>query len=136
MNDTRATLRFSKWGYAHACRNNFAVRNLDLTIHAGERVLLLGASGIGKSTILEGAAGLIGNTSGSAKTQDDDGGICEGSIYIDNKPLAQARGDVALVMQDPNAQMIFEKLGDNVAFGCENLGVQKPEIWKRVYASL
>lgn len=136
MNDTRATLRFSKWGYAHACRNNFAVRNLDLTIHAGERVLLLGASGIGKSTILEGTAGLIGNTSGSAKTQDDDGGICEGSIYIDNKPLAQARGDVALVMQDPNAQMIFEKLGDNVAFGCENLGVQKPEIWKRVYASL
>ena len=136
MNDTRATLRFSKWGYAHACRNNFAVRNLDLTIHAGERVLLLGASGIGKSTILEGAAGLIGNTSGSAKTQDDDGGICEGSIYIDNKPLAQARGDVALVMQDPNAQMIFEKLGDNVAFGCENLGVQKPEIWKRVHTSL
>ena len=136
MNDTRATLRFSKWGYVHACRNNFAVRNLDLTIHAGERVLLLGASGIGKSTILEGTAGLIGNTSGSAKTQDDDGGICEGSIYIDNKPLAQARGDVALVMQDPNAQMIFEKLGDNVAFGCENLGVQKPEIWKRVYASL
>lgn len=136
MNDTRATLRFSKWGYAHACRNNFAVRNLDLTIHAGERVLLLGASGIGKSTILEGTAGLIGNTSGSAKTQDDDGGICEGSIYIDNKPLAQARGDVALVMQDPNAQMIFEKLGDNVAFGCENLGIQKPEIWKRVYASL
>lgn len=136
MNDTRATLRFSKWGYAHACRNNFAVRNLDLTIHAGERVLLLGASGIGKSTILKGAAGLIGNTSGSAKTQDDDGGICEGSIYIDNKSLAQARGDVALVMQDPNAQMIFEKLGDNVAFGCENLGVQKPEIWKRVYASL
>lgn len=136
MNDTRATLRFSKWGYVHACRNNFAVRNLDLTVHAGERVLLLGASGIGKSTILEGAAGLIGNTSGSAKTQDDDGGICEGSIYIDNKPLAQARGDVALVMQDPNAQMIFEKLGDNVAFGCENLGVQKPEIWKRVHTCL
>lgn len=51
---TGIALQFDHWGYRHASRKHFAVRGLDLKIHAGEHVLLLGASGIGKSTILEG----------------------------------------------------------------------------------
>ena len=56
-----AQLRFDNWGYRHATRKHFAVRGLNLTIEAGQKVLLLGASGIGKSTILAGAAGIIGS---------------------------------------------------------------------------
>lgn len=55
-----ASIRFEHWGYRHASRRHFAVRGLNLDIRPGEHVLLLGASGIGKSTILEGASGLLG----------------------------------------------------------------------------
>lgn len=138
-----AALQFVNWGYRHACRNCFAVRNLNLKIEPGQHMLLLGASGIGKSTILSGAAGLIGNSSGrGAKTgvsepvEDEDGGTSEGEIFCDGQPLHEARGKIGLVLQDPEAQMIFDRLGDNVAFGPENLGVARSLIWPRVSAGL
>ncbi len=159
-----AELRFEHWGYRHASRRAFAVRGLDLTIKAGQRVLLLGASGIGKSTILSGAAGLIGNdfvakssaakssantTKSSANTsdtsakshqttlvEDADGGVSEGCVLVDGVPVRRARGKVGLVLQDPDAQAIFQRLGDNVAFGPENMNVLREEIWDRVRESL
>lgn len=168
-----AELRFENWGYRHASRRAFAVRGLDLTIKAGQRVLLLGASGIGKSTILSGAAGLIGNdfvaknsedsskdsskdsaknsansvensenSANSAKSQqttlveDADGGVSEGCVLVDGVPVRRARGRVGLVLQDPDAQAIFQRLGDNVAFGPENMNVPRGEIWDRVRKSL
>lgn len=163
-NANNAELRFEHWGYRHASRRAFAVRGLDLTIKAGERVLLLGASGIGKSTILSGAAGLIGNdfvTKNSAKdsaknsvdsaennaknsaksqqttlVEDADGGVSEGRVLVDGVPVRRARGKVGLVLQDPDAQAIFQRLGDNVAFGPENMNVPREEIWDRVRESL
>lgn len=158
-NANNAELRFENWGYRHASRRAFAVRGLDLTIKAGQRVLLLGASGIGKSTILSGAAGLIGNdfvtkdsvknakdsvksAKDSAKSQqttlveDADGGVSEGCVLVDGVPVRRARGRVGLVLQDPDAQAIFQRLGDNVAFGPENMNVPRGEIWGRVRESL
>ncbi|RSX48861.1 ABC transporter ATP-binding protein [Bifidobacterium castoris] len=138
------TLRMRKWGYRHASRERFAVRGLDLTIEAGEHVLLLGASGIGKSTILEGAAGLLGDEDaatlaehdGDEPVMDADGGVTEGAIDIDGIEVHRARGAVGLVLQDPDAQAIFQRIGDNVAFGPENLDVPRDEIWERVDGSL
>ncbi|WEV73355.1 ATP-binding cassette domain-containing protein [Bifidobacterium sp. ESL0798] len=144
-----ASISFKKWGYRHASRRHFAVRGLNLDIHPGEHVLLLGASGIGKSTILEAASGLLGgdtpetaNQAGQNETsqvvavEDSEGGITEGGVFVDGIPAAAAHGRVGLVLQDPDAQTIFERLGDNVAFGPENMGVPRPEIWKRVKQSL
>lgn len=144
-----SSIRFEHWGYRHASRRHFAVRGLDLDIQAGEHVLLLGASGIGKSTILEGASGLLGDqiiADGTPAKQtpneqvvaveDSEGGITEGSILVDGIPAVSARGRVGLVLQDPDAQTIFERLGDNVAFGPENMGVPRQEIWRRVEQSL
>lgn len=165
-------LSFHNWGYRHASRRNFSVRNLNLHIHQGEHVLLLGASGIGKSTILEGAAGLLGvdaveatpSNKGGASEQtrdqsenhpqqessadtaqsdtalreettqliDSDGGTTEGSIFVGNQPVYDAIGRVGLVLQDPDAQAIFQRLGDNVAFGPENMNVPREQIWQRV----
>ena len=48
----------------------------------------------------------------------------------------RARGRVGLVLQDPDSQVILARLGDDVAFGCENLGVPREEIWRRVRESL
>ncbi|WP_300765726.1 ATP-binding cassette domain-containing protein [uncultured Bifidobacterium sp.] len=139
-----ASLRFVNWGFRHASRRRFAVRGLNLDIHAGQRVLLLGASGIGKSTILQAATGILGgegkNEPSSDGTihgvEDADGGMSEGSILVDGVPAVQARGRVGLVLQDPDSQTVFQRLGDNVAFGPENLGVPRDRIWSRVDESL
>lgn len=105
-----AALRFEHWGYRHASRKHFSVRGLDLNIEAGQRVLLLGASGIGKSTILEGGAGLLGSgeyvqgtetaEDGTVAVVDAEGGATEGRVLVDDVPVREARGRVGLVLQD------------------------------------
>jgi energy-coupling factor transport system ATP-binding protein len=141
---SNAVLRFDNWGYRHASRRYFSVRGLNLTVEAGQRVLLLGASGIGKSTILEGAAGLLGSNGYERQDPgqedgimvDAEGGATEGHVFVDDVPVHEAIGRVGLVLQDPDAQAVFQRLGDNVAFGPENLHVERGEIWRRVDSSL
>jgi energy-coupling factor transporter ATP-binding protein EcfA2 len=95
-------------------------------IEPGERVLLLGASGSGKSTLLRALAGVLGADEGEQ----------EGSLAIDGEPPAAVRGRAGLVLQDPDSQVILARVGDDVAFGCENLGVPRGETWRRVHESL
>jgi energy-coupling factor transporter ATP-binding protein EcfA2 len=103
------------------------VDELDLTISPGERVLLLGASGAGKSTLLHALAGVLGG---------DDEGEQHGDLLLDGAPPADGRGRAGLVLQDPDSQVILARVGDDVAFGCENLGVPRDQIWQRVSEAL
>ncbi|UDF13004.1 ATP-binding cassette domain-containing protein [Antiquaquibacter oligotrophicus] len=100
--------------------------DLDLRIDAGERVLLLGSSGSGKSTLLQAIAGVLG----------DDEGESVGELLVGGRDPREARGTVGLVLQDPDSQVMLARVGDDVAFGCENLGVPRDEIWNRVSEAL
>lgn len=115
------------WGWRHAGRDPWAVRGLDLDIEPGERVLLLGASGAGKSTFVHALAGVLGG---------EDEGEREGTLELDGRPPEESRGRVGLVLQDPDSQVILARVGDDVAFGCENLGLPRQEIWDRVVDAL
>ena len=122
-----AAVEAAGWGWRHASRHAWAVRDASFRIEPGERVLLLGASGSGKSTLLHGLAGVLGG---------EEEGEQAGALLIDGVPAAQARGRAGLVLQDPDAQVILSRVGDDVAFGCENLGIPREEIWPRVGAAL
>ena len=114
------------FGWRHAGRRAWAVRDVDLQIAHGERVLLLGPSGAGKSTLLAALAGLL----------PEDSGESAGTVEIDGLDPRKSRDQVGIVFQDPQTQLVMARSGDDVAFGLENRGVPATQIWERVSDAL
>ncbi|WP_375544940.1 ABC transporter ATP-binding protein [Micrococcus terreus] len=123
-----ARVQAQGWGWKHAGRDRPAVAGLEMDIPAGQRVLLVGPSGAGKSTVLHALAGVLdGGDEESEQT---------GTLLIEDIPAGQQRGVAGLVQQDPESQVILSRVGDDVAFGAENLCVPRAEIWDRVRDAL
>jgi len=123
-----AAISAQGWGWRHAGRTTQAIHALDLDIRPGERVLLLGPSGAGKSTLLHALAGVLG--------EEGDDADETGSLLVDGVSPKAQRGRAGLMQQDPETQVVLSRLGDDVAFGAENLCVLREEIWKRVHEAL
>ncbi|MFH0751865.1 MAG: ATP-binding cassette domain-containing protein [Chloroflexota bacterium] len=91
------------------------MRDLDLEIAPGECLLVLGPSGSGKSTFVLALAGLLGQ---------EIPGRLDGTLGVG--------GPVGVVFQDPGAQLVMERVEDDVAFGLENRGWPRGEMQARV----
>jgi energy-coupling factor transport system ATP-binding protein len=113
-------------GIRHASRRAWALRDVDLVVEPGERVLVTGASGAGKSTLLAAVAGLL----------DHQGAEWAGKLAVDGHPPQTARHRLGMLAQDPDSQLVMTRVGDDVAFGLENAGVSAEEIWPRVDEAL
>ncbi|RBY93705.1 ABC transporter ATP-binding protein [Blastococcus sp. TF02-8] len=117
-----AGVRLVGWGFRHADRRAWAVRDVDLRIEPGERVLLTGASGSGKSTLLHALGGLLEPEAGDAR----------GELLVDGVAPDRRRSRAGMVFQDPDAQLVMTRSGDDVAFGLENVGTPPRLIWPAV----
>lgn len=117
----------SGWRWRHAGRMRWAIDGLELRVDPGERVLLVGPSGSGKSTVLHALAGVNGGA---------EEGEAEGTLLLDGRAPSAQRGRAGLVLQDPDSQVVLARVGDDVAFACENLGVPREAIWPRVRHAL
>jgi energy-coupling factor transporter ATP-binding protein EcfA2 len=82
-------------------------------------VLLAGPSGAGKSTLLRAAAGVLESAGGGEQT---------GEVTVD--------GPAGLLLQNPSDAIVSDRVGRDVAFGPENMGVDRDDIWVRVRESL
>jgi len=101
-----------------------AVKGLSLHIQEGTFVALVGHNGSGKSTLAKLLNGLLLPSSGEVKIF--------GNSTLDPNRIYEIRKDVGMVFQNPDNQMIASIVEDDVAFGPENLGVEREEIIRRV----
>ncbi|NPA89885.1 MAG: ABC transporter ATP-binding protein [Chloroflexi bacterium] len=115
--------------YRYRTRETFALRDINLDIQPGELVLVAGASGCGKTTLMRTINGLI--------PRSYKGGELSGTIRIlgqDPAPLrlAEISQMVGTVLQDPERQIVGAYVLNDVAFGLENLAVPREEMLVRI----
>lgn len=100
------------------------VDGLSLEVEKGEFVAVVGRNGSGKSTAAKLINGLL--------TPD------EGKVYVNGidtsatSDIFAVRSTVGMVFQNPDNQMVATIVEDDVAFGPENLGVEREEIGRRI----
>jgi energy-coupling factor transport system ATP-binding protein len=115
------------------------LQGVDLEVEPGQIVLLSGPSGAGKSTLLHALAGVLEADEEQGDDESEQGeavhGIrTSGNLLVEgNAPRA---GHSGLVQQDPETQVVMARIGDDVAFGAENLGAAPKAIWPRVREAL
>lgn len=122
-----AAIVAENFGWHYAGRDQPAFNNLTFEIPAGQKVLLLGHSGAGKTTLLHAMGGVA---------QDADGQSASGSLTVGGAHALTEQVPAGLMQQDPESSIVLARVGDDVAFGPENLGVVREEIWQRVDAAL
>jgi len=104
------------------------LRGVNLRVGRGEAVVLLGRTGVGKTTLCMTLNGLVPQATG---------GVIRGDVIVLGQdarrhPVADLARQVGLVFQDPESQLFHLRVEDEVAFGPENLGLPPNEIEKRV----
>ncbi|MFT3869161.1 MAG: energy-coupling factor ABC transporter ATP-binding protein [Nibricoccus sp.] len=107
-----------------------ALHEVSFTIQAGECVALLGSNGSGKSTVLLHLNGILPEKPGSS-----------GAVCVDGEPITAAnleavRRQVGLLFQDPDDQLFCATVEEDVAFGPNQLGIDKTAVAERVRHAL
>ena len=121
-----ANLTLQNLSFSYPNSNRPALRDVSLTISQGEYVLLCGRSGCGKTTLLR-----------HLKTVLTPHGSRTGSILLDGAPLPEVplriqAAQIGFVMQNPDDQIVTDKVWHELAFGLENLGFEQRTMRLRV----
>lgn len=121
-------IQFQNVTYAYPDSRSPVLRNLSLQVHEGEFLLVIGASGTGKSTLLRCLNGLVPHFYG---------GTFQGKLTVAGQsPLSLGpRGMssvVGFVPQDPETQFVVDSVEDELAFAMENHNVEGTIMRKRI----
>lgn len=117
-------IQFNDYGFQYLAQAEPTLKNINLSIYQGERVLIAGASGSGKSTLGNCLNGLIpytykGETSGRL--------IVDGK-ETQNSGIFELSQSVGTVLQDTDGQFIGLTVAEDIAFALENDCVEQEEM--------
>ncbi len=107
--------------------DDFALKDLSLTIHKGEWVAIIGSNGSGKSTLAKTINGLLLPQSGTVAVNE---------VPLTEDNIWDIRKSVGMVFQNPDNQFVGATVEDDVAFGLENQGIPRGEMITRVNDAL
>ncbi|HVM72921.1 MAG TPA: ABC transporter ATP-binding protein [Anaerolineales bacterium] len=126
------SLVIEKLSFRYRDRETPAIRDISFSANPGQILLIAGASGCGKTTLIRCINGLVprsykGELSGKIHINGED---------INGWPLSRISQTVGTVLQDPERQILGTKVLHEVAFGLENLAMPRSEIIQRADESL
>ena len=127
----KPVIEFKDFSFKYKSQADYTLKDINLTIYEGEKVLLLGPSGCGKSTLSHCINGLIpfsygGEIKGSCKIAGLE--TIQSSIF-------QLSAKVGTVLQDSDAQFVGLSVGEDIAYALENDNMPRVEMLPRVYNS-
>lgn len=125
-------LHVDNLSYCYPSKQEKALKNIDFVLNKGEILFIAGESGSGKSTLgkcISGSAPNFygGTVWGDVKINGDSIGKMDNSIRA---------ATITMVFQDPERQLVMNKVHREIAFGLENVGVPQHEIKRRVWEAL
>ncbi len=118
--------------FRHPGSSGYLYRDLSFTLGPGEALSLCGPNGSGKTTLLQTLCGIIPQIFPGRLT---------GSVLLDGDPVAgtplnRLGQKINLLMQDPELQLFFPEVEQELAFALENAGLPREEILARIDALL
>ena len=121
-------LKFENFSFQYTAQSEPTLYNIDLTVHRGEKLLIVGPSGCGKSTLAHCINGLIpfsykGEAQGSVKLKGRE---------TKELGLFEISKSVGTVLQDSDGQFIGLTVAEDIAFALENDCTAEPELHERV----
>ncbi len=114
--------------FKYNANSDYILKGVDLTISKGEILALVGLSGGGKTTLLNIMCGIIphirkGEINGEVKLWGKE---------IKDLKIIDISKKVGIVFEDPDTQLFLPTVEDEIAFGPENLMVERKEIGNRI----
>ena len=108
------------------------LQNINLKVNRGEILFVVGESGSGKSTLAKCISGAVPNFYG---------GSIKGSVTIDGNEVTEMEhskraSEITMVFQDPESQLIMNKVHREIAFGLENVGVESSQMKRRIFEAM
>ena len=118
--DTIIEIKDLTFGYSS---DQEVLKNINLSINKGEWITILGHNGSGKSTLSKLLIGLLKARSGTVRVD---------GLLLDENTVYDIRKKIGIVFQNPDNQFVGVTVRDDIAFGLENLQIEREEMIERI----
>ncbi|MUK70137.1 ABC transporter ATP-binding protein [Aliivibrio fischeri] len=119
------SVTFSNFSFRYASQDKPTLKNINLRIEQGEKILIIGPSGSGKSTLGQCLNGLIPHTIKG----ESQGQLTINDTNVSEWKIEQYTENVGTVLQDTDSQFVGLTVGEDIAFALENQMISRVKMY-------